>query len=203
MVLAVCAVFAFFTFAHLVSFELTLFLLLTIVIIRTVDKLSIGKFLKFGNIATITTMSSNSPVSFGVWVAQRRKEKGFKTQKLFSEATGFSDSYISRVELGEREPTRSFCVAIAPVLDLPIEYVLEVAGLTDEMASLPTKDFADVEETQTILNTFPSAESRRRAVQIANNLLRQLAQNERESARQTGGINNEPSRKTARRNATA
>ena len=145
-------------------------------------------------------MSSNK--EFGEWLKKRREEAGFSATYKFADEIGFDKTYVGRIESGDRPPTATFCIAIAPVLGFTKDYVLNLAGLADDQQN-SERDYTDVEETQTILDTFPSPESRRRAVHIANNLLRQLAQNERESARSADRASDVAPGKTARRNATA
>lgn len=142
-------------------------------------------------------MSSNK--DFGEWLKSRREEAGYSTAYRFAEKVGFDKTYVGRIEKGDRPPTASFCVAIAPVLGFTKDYVLNLAGLTEEQPDAP-KDFTDVEETYTILKTFPNTETKRRAIRLANNLLRELAQDARESIGQVERNANDPTRKTARRN---
>ncbi len=142
-------------------------------------------------------MSSNK--DFGEWLKRRCEEAGYSTAYKFADRIGFDKTYVGRIENGDRPPTASFCIAIAPALGFTKDYVLNLAGLAEEQPDA-LKDYTDVEETNTILKTFPNSESRRRAIRITNNILREMAQDARESIGQVERNANDPTRKTARRN---
>ena len=133
----------------------------------------------------------------------RRKEAGFNASYAFAEHIGLDKTYVGRIEKGERPPSPAFCVAAAKGLGLSADYVLKIAGLADESKRANEEDYTDVEETNTILKTFPNPESKRRAIRITNNILREMAQDARENSGQVERNANDPARKTPRRNAAA
>ena len=146
-------------------------------------------------------MSSNK--AFGEWIVARRKEAGFSASYLFAKRIGLDKTYVGRIEKGERPPSPAFCTAAAEALGFTSDYVLEMAGLPAGSPQIEKEDYTDVQETHTILKAFPDSESKRRAVRLTNNLLRQLAQDAREDAGQAERSADDSQGKTARRNATA
>lgn len=69
---------------------------------------------------------------FRAWVKQLREANGWNQGDLARE-TGFEQSHVSRIERGEGPPTERFCIALARVFGLPLEYVLHISGhITDE-----------------------------------------------------------------------
>jgi len=60
-----------------------------------------------------------------------RKESGM-TQKRLAEKSGVSDSWISRIEHGEVDPTWNTIARISEGLGIPMEFVAETAGRFEE-----------------------------------------------------------------------
>lgn len=77
-------------------------------------------------------METEKNVDFRAWVKKLREDRNWNQGDLARE-TGFEQSHVSRIERGEGPPTERFCIALARVFGLPLEYVLHVGGhLTDE-----------------------------------------------------------------------
>jgi transcriptional regulator with XRE-family HTH domain len=77
-------------------------------------------------------VETNTSKDFRAWVKQLREANDWNQGDLARE-TGFEQSQVSKIERGEQSPTERFCIALARVFGLPLEYVLHVGGhLTDE-----------------------------------------------------------------------
>ena len=77
-------------------------------------------------------METNTSKDFRAWIKQLREANDWNQGDLARE-TGFEQSQVSKIERGEQSPTERFCIALARVFGLPLEYVLHVGGhLTDE-----------------------------------------------------------------------
>jgi transcriptional regulator with XRE-family HTH domain len=84
-----------------------------------------SKCVDSSNVETETT-------KFRAWIKQLREANDWNQGDLARE-TGFEQSQISKIERGDQLPTERFCIALARVFGLPLEYVLHVGGhLTDE-----------------------------------------------------------------------
>lgn len=69
--------------------------------------------------------------NFGEWLKQFRAERKL-WRNDFAAAVGFGQSLVSKIERGDQLPTADFCIEIARVYSMPLEYVLFVAGRLTE-----------------------------------------------------------------------
>lgn len=74
-------------------------------------------------------------MNFGEYLKQIRKEKGL-SQRALSEKCGISNAEISRIETGERQkPSPDVLKALAPVLEITYEELMNKAGYLNERSS--------------------------------------------------------------------
>jgi len=80
----------------------------------------------------LANVETNTGKDFGAWIKKIREANDWNQGDLARE-TGFEQSQISKIERGDQSATERFCIAVARVFGLPLEYVLHVGGhLTDE-----------------------------------------------------------------------
>ncbi|WP_298595155.1 helix-turn-helix transcriptional regulator [uncultured Mitsuokella sp.] len=71
-------------------------------------------------------------MNLGEYISQKRKEKGWSQRELAA-ASDISNAEISRIESGKRkEPSPSVLKSIANALSIPVEDLLQVAGVLEE-----------------------------------------------------------------------
>jgi transcriptional regulator with XRE-family HTH domain len=68
--------------------------------------------------------------ALGALIRVQRTTAGLSLREL-AERTGVSNAYLSQIERGLHEPSISVLGAIAAALDVPLETLLERAGLLD------------------------------------------------------------------------
>ena len=66
--------------------------------------------------------------NLSTWLNERIKESGWSIREVARRAN-ISHSWISNVLSGQKQPNWDFCVAIAPVFDVPVETLFHMAGL--------------------------------------------------------------------------
>jgi transcriptional regulator with XRE-family HTH domain len=79
----------------------------------------------------ICFVNNDQSQTFGEWMRDTRKSLDMQQGDL-AQATGFGQSYISKVERDEQPPSAEFCLELSKVVKLPVDYVLLKAGLTQE-----------------------------------------------------------------------
>ena len=94
--------------------------------------------------------------SFRLWLQQELNRLEWTHAKLATKA-GVSRSLVTRVLLGNADPSADFCVKIAKTLDQPTERVLRLAEILPP--GLP-EDNPDLQELLTIFQTLPPAQQK-------------------------------------------
>lgn len=95
----------------------------------------IGMMIKAGHVTEeeVLTMRRESGVdgskdvrdTFGDFFRKVRRSQGFKEQKQLAEASGISQSTISRIEEGIQQPSVSTLITLADSMNYPIDKFLE------------------------------------------------------------------------------
>ena len=79
--------------------------------------------------------------NFGLWLSGCLESRGWNQSELARQTerrgAGISQSQISRVLGGEQAPTLSFCRSMSKALQVPLETVLEQAGLLQQVGDMP------------------------------------------------------------------
>ncbi len=123
-------------------------------------------------------MTKSDSETFGGWLKMRR---GVRTQDDFAAelkgvGAAMNQSYLGRIERGERPPNVALCLAIARVEELPPNFVLDKAGLP--LISGDGEDTSaydgKVEEFRIVLSRFVSARERERAARATIAMLKSL-----------------------------
>ena len=104
-------------------------------------------------------------VGFAQWLESQIEQRGWNKAELARRAT-ISDSMVSMVMGGQRNPGFEFCVSVASAFDVPPEQVLRRAGL---LPAVP----AEVEGEHELVGLFRrlSGELREAALAVVRNLV--------------------------------
>jgi transcriptional regulator with XRE-family HTH domain len=78
--------------------------------------------------------------SFGLWLANLRKKRGYSSQRQLAIASGVSNSTISRIESGEQEPGPETLKKIAPYLGVSYQDLMTATGYLDPADIIKTPE---------------------------------------------------------------
>jgi transcriptional regulator with XRE-family HTH domain len=131
-------------------------------------------------------------------------------QEELAQKMGVAQSYLSRVERGDRAPTETFCIALSQAFKYPIYTVLVRAGLIDDSEEFAkantlkvineTED-TDVWEFKRRINKIKDREERERVLDDIWALLDVAAKRSARRTAQSEGAGDRVESKPARRPA--
>lgn len=120
-------------------------------------------------------MSVGKDINFGDWL---RGLRGEKTQGAFAAELGVDQSYLARIERGERPPTEMLCIRIARTTGEKLATVLEVAGFA-ERGEFDDNITDEEHEIHRRLARFKSSAARTRAIQAAIAVIESLSETDK------------------------
>lgn len=131
-----------------------------------------GVFLDFLAYSIKSQSVDSQNIDFGDWVKQIREGEGWNQEEL-AQKLGVAQSYLSRIERGERPPTEPFCIALSAAFNFPIYTVLVRAGLVKDdeefaaanaLKTINEREDADVWEFKRRIKKIKNKEDREQAL---------------------------------------
>jgi len=119
-------------------------------------------------------------------LARLRKDAGYSQERL-AEALDVNRSYVSMVETGASKPSWRFLAAFADALRVPVQELLQSAGLVPDTTALENDIAAMIAAYPRLAEAFALARTDRKVLAELDNFARLVIAAKRQDDREQGG----------------